>query len=163
MYKGVSIDPVTNVETPNGSYDSVYVAQDSVIAGNTYAWLKGTRFGGNWDRFARVAGPRVIGSTGEVWMDVSALSDTISVNPAGFPIDSIAIVLASQLQGISTFLGPMASEHERDLVFFMAAGYASPLHERERYVRDVGIGMYSTFYAGSGVRVEMRLSNYHLE
>lgn len=163
VYKGVNIDPLTSLETPNGNSDSVYVAQDSVIAGNSYAWLKGTRFGGNWDRFVRVDGPRLIGPSGEVWMDVSALSDTISVSPAGFPIDSVATVLASQLQGISTLLGPMASEHERDLVFFMATGFTSPLHEREHYVRGVGIGMYSTFYAGSGVRVEMRLSNYHLE
>ncbi len=163
VYDGMNIDPITLNETPTAGHDSIYVAQDSLIGGKSYAWLKGTRFGAPWNRFARVDGPRIVGPAGEVWLDVSAGSDTIALVPGAFPIDSMATVLTSQLHGITTFLGPLASEHERDLVFFMASGFPSPLNEREHYVRDVGIGVYSSFFASSGIRVEMRLSDYHLE
>jgi hypothetical protein len=45
----------------------------------------------------------------------------------------------------------------------MSAGLPSPLHERDHYVRNIGVGSYTTYYASSGVRIEMRLSDYHIE
>jgi hypothetical protein len=164
VYTGVNIDPMSGVETPNSIRDSIYVQQDSVIAGHTYAWLRGERFGSlAFSRFVRVDGPRLVSENGTRWMDVTAVSDTILVSPGGGPIDSIATVLAAQDLDLNTPIGLLNSEHVRDLVFYMQPGYISPLHEREHYVRHIGIGAYTSYYAGSGISVEMRLTSFHLE
>lgn len=164
VYTGVNIDPITGIETPNNIRDSIYVQQDSVIGGQTYAWLKGMRFASlGFSRFVRVDGARLVSENGTPWLDIEAVSDTVHVSPGAGPIDSIATVLAAQDLDLNTPIGVLTSEHVRDLVFFMEPGFINPLHEREHHVRHIGIGAYSSYYAGSGIAVEMRLTSYHLE
>lgn len=164
VYTGVNIDPVSGVETPNSIRDSIYVQQDSVIGGHAYAWLRGERFGSlAFSRFVRVDGPRLVSENGTPWMDVTAVSDTVLVSPGGGSIDSIATVLAAQDLDLNTPIGPLTSEHVRDLVLYLQAGFINPQHELEHYVRHIGIGAYKSFYAGSGIAVEMRLTSFHLE
>lgn len=165
VYTGVNIAPGTGVETPNSIRDSIYVAGDSIIDGRPYARLLGERFGSlAFDRWVGVDGPRLVMPNGTVLLDVTAVSDTIDVYDPGSPvIDSIAIVLKAQDLVLNTPAGTFVSDHAREQVFYMASGFNSPLFEREHYVADVGIATYTTFYAGSGVEVQMRLADHHIE
>lgn len=165
VYTGVNIAPGTGVETPNNNRDSIYVSGDTVIAGRSYAHLQGERFGlFNVDQWVGIDGPRLVEPNGNVLMDVTASSDTISTGPGPFfPVDSIATVLKSQSLGLLTPAGIFVSDHAREVVFFLQPGFTSPLYEADNYVEGVGIAMYSSFYATSGVRVEMRLAGYHIE
>lgn len=165
VYTGVNIDPITEVETPNSTRDSIYVAGDTIIDGRRYAHLRGERFGlFNVDQWVGIDGPKLVEPNGNVLMDVTAVSDTIATGPGPFfPVDSTATVLKSQSLGLLTPAGIFVSDHARELVFYMQPGFTSPLFEGENYVEDVGIAMYSSFYATSGVRIEMRLADYHIE
>ncbi|QQR86040.1 MAG: hypothetical protein IPJ76_15745 [Flavobacteriales bacterium] len=165
VYTGVNIAPGTGVETPNSMRDSIFVEGDTIIDGRSYAHLRGERFGlFGVDQWVGVDGPRLVEPNGNVLMDVTAVSDTIATGPGPFfPVDSTATVLKSQSLGLLTPAGIFVSDHARELVFYMQPGFTSPLFEADNYVQDIGIAMYSSFYASSGVRIEMRLADHHIE
>lgn len=165
VYTGVNIAPGSGSETPNNIRDSIYVAGDSIIDGRRYAHLLGERFGSfAFDRWVGIDGPRLVMPNGTVLLDVTAVSDTLDVYDPGSPvIDSVAIVLKSQSLGLTTPAGIFVSDHGREQVFYMASGFPSPLFEREHYVAGVGIAVYTSFYATSGIEVQMRLADYHIE
>ena len=163
VFTGVNVPP-GGTETPNSLRDSLYVAGDSTIDGRSYAHLRGMRFGSLVvDQWVGVDGPRLVQPNGAVLMDVTAVSDTIEVSPGSTAIDSIATVLKSQSLALVTPAGTYVSDHAREHVFYMAAGFTSPLFEREHYVAGIGIAEYTSFYASSAVEVRMRLAAYHIE
>lgn len=159
-YDQFNISP-GGVETPGAWHDSVYVVADTLIGSDTYHRWRGTRFNQPFRWLFRFDGPRLVDQNGGLYMDVTATSDTLDVSSGTWPVDSVAFVLTSAPIAINAPAGALTSEHGREYVHYMAAGFPSPQVTGDRFVCGIGLGLYIEHYA-AGTRAEMRLDDYHI-
>lgn len=160
-YDQFNIAPGTGLVTSGPWHDSIYVAPDTVIDGLTYHQWKGTRFEAPFRWIFRTNGPKLVDNNNGTYFDLSVVSDTLFTSPGTEPVTSVSFVLSGIPDTLSTPSGELISECGREYVFSMIQGFPSPQYAQDRFVRSIGIGMFSTHYF-SGVQVEMRLSNHFI-
>ena len=168
VYQWYQVNLADSTETPLNKFDSIYVAEDTVINDDIYYIIQGSWFASPFRRTLSIKEGYLVDISGNIYLSPGKVNDTIDIQQSSglLFVDSIYTVLTHDEELILTPSGSHISDHQYRKTFFMESVLPHSFlvrPEDEFYVKGIGVVKYSSFYASSPTNVELRLSRYNVQ
>lgn len=144
--------------------DSIYIAGDSTLNGNTYAVFKGSWPIGGSVRLRRDSSGYIVGETGKIHFAVNNFTDTLYINPDTTSSYHNSCIMENN-DSISIVPAGTFSVYDYACYYYSNPGYphGSPRIMHNFYAPSVGLVKMNYFFYASPYNTEKRLLRFHLE
>ncbi len=155
-----------------GKFDTVFVAKDTLINGQTYALFKGTRYGVgpiiNLNAY-RVQGDFIINSNNRYLLSWADFTNTIDkdslIHPDGTMVFRYEAKMQSGLKSVQVPAGNFQALERVTQIHYTIPGMPHPLRDYSKFfVEDVGMVIDEYGYSGTWfITYQKRLVRYHIQ
>lgn len=164
IYENVTVD-TNGVDGNSYSNDSIYIAGDTLINGQTYFIKKNGLLGGSGFSFLRDSSDFLVNKKGDILFSTSIFDSVIRTfeEPNGYY--NIEYQMADKDLVVDVPAGSFSTYDFQGLVHFND-NYSTPLNDRIQhnyYAKDVGLVKAIVFFSSVPSTIERRLLRYHIE
>jgi hypothetical protein len=147
-----------------GGLDSIYIAGDSTLNGNTYAVFKGSWPMGGSTRLRRDSSGYIVDQTGKIHFAVNNFTDTLYINPDTSHVYHNSCKMENADSLIEVPAGNFTTYDFADY-YYSDPGYphGSPRIMHNFYSASVGLVKMSYFFYSAPSNTEKRLVRFHIE
>jgi hypothetical protein len=170
VYQQYSIDLKTGEVKAQAETDSIAVSRDTVIDGQAYFIVAGSWFGQPFWRLLRNKNGDLLNHKGTVYFKGS--TDTLDTlrkvtDLPNAQFDSLYDLMRHQTEVVAGVTNSFTSTYQFDRTFFINPAQLPDSnfrlrHDKEFYVKNIGIVCYTTFYSAP-INLEMRLLRYKVQ
>jgi hypothetical protein len=162
VYQVYDVDTLNNY-TLRSQPDSSYITGDTLIAGQTYHMMKGTRLGLFWPSYLRDSSSWLINEKGTRLCTFSGAItvQTAQTNSSG--LFSVALAMASGIDNVTVPAGTFSCVDVEETVHNLAPNPVWQIHQYDqKYADGTGLVWETIGYYSQPSHSERRLLRYHI-
>ena len=164
IYENVTVD-TNGVDGISYSNDSIYIAGDTLINGQTYFIQKKGLFMGSGFALLRDSSDFLVNKKGDILFSTSIFDSVLRTIEGPNNFFSIEYQMANKNFVVDVPAGSFPTYDFQGLIHFND-GFSTPVTDRilhNYYAKDVGLVKTTFFFSSTSSTIEQRLLRYHIE
>ena len=147
--------------------DSIYISKDTIMNGNTYFKIEGTRFGWEEKMFVRDSDNFIISSSGIILFAINNFTNPVYEDAIPVSTDDSICTIEYNVSAIPEMINTPAGNFEayntKETFYRKSEDFSIPRHLHNYYSKNIGLIYESQCYVGGLEGMKIELVRYHLE